>query len=136
MSLELILNHIINQAQLEREKIIQEAERQAEGIIREAKLEAGQIYQEMLSREEAHNENLKQRLIINARLQQKKRLLEAKQESISAVFKKLKAELKKEKFKKEQVFHDRVHEVTEDTDFHLNNFRLDNESTIAGMLFP
>jgi vacuolar-type H+-ATPase subunit E/Vma4 len=135
MSLESILNHIITEANSQKEKIIQEARLQAEGIMQSAKQEAERIYKEILDKEKSVYEKQKQKLIVQARLQGKKNLLGAKQELIDEVFEKLKLSLGKNKFKKEQVSQDKVHEVSEDTDFYLKKIRPDYEVEIAALLF-
>jgi len=135
MSLESILNHILSEADTQREKIIQEAKQQRDKIIQEAKLEAEKFYRESLNKEKALLETQKQRLIVNARLDAKKSLLETKQELIDDVFKKLKSALKGDKFKKQQVSLDKVKEVPEEIDFYLSKFRPDYETEIAKVLF-
>ncbi len=136
MALESILEHIINKAKKEEENIIQEAELQADKIIQEAKLEAEKLYREILNKEKALAEAEKQKLVVNARLEEKMNLLKAKQELINDVFNKLKSALAGNKFKKQQVLTDKVKEVPEDIDFYLTDIRQENEAEIAGMLFP
>ena len=135
MSLESILNNIINEANSQKEKIIQEARQQANIIIQAAKQEAEKLYQELIDREKNLSLAGKQKLIVNARLESKKKLLSAKQELIKAVFEKLRAEIKKDKLKKKQVLQDKTLDVLEDIDFYLNKIRFDYESEIAKILF-
>src|SRR3989338_2132113 len=101
MSLESIIEHIISDANAEREKIIQEARKEAQIIIREARKQAEGIYQEILGKESIACENQRQRMIVNARLEQKKNSLGAKQELINLVFENLKPGLNEGKFKKQ-----------------------------------
>lgn len=136
MSLESILGHILGEADTQEDKIMQEARRQRDTIIREAKIEAEKLYQEVLNKEKSLYETQRQRLIVNARLEQKKNLLRAKQELIDSVFKKLKSSLASNKFKKQQVFTDKVKEVPEDIDFYLEKIRQDYEGEVASILFP
>lgn len=135
MSLESILNRILNDANAQREKIIQEALQEANRIIQEAKLEAEGLYNTGIQKEKALYESQKQRLIVNARLEYKKNLLKAKQELIDAVFEKLKPNLRKDKFKKQRIFQDKVQEVPEDINFYLDKVRLDYETDISRILF-
>lgn len=135
MSLESILNRILNEANAEAEKIIQDANRQAEKIIQDAKLAADALYQDIISRAKADYEHQKQRLIVNARLEYKKNLLESKQEFINEVFNKIKSTVNSDKIKKKQISSDKAREVPEDIDFYLNKTRQDYETEIAGILF-
>jgi len=135
MSLESILEHILNESDIERERIIKEAQLEADKILRQAELEAGVFYKEIFEKEKALYEAQKQKLIVNARLEQKKSLLAAKQELIDAVFKKLKIALKEEKFKKQQILADKVKEIPEDIEFFLANLRRDHETEVARILF-
>lgn len=135
MSLESILEHIFNESNLEREKITKAAKLEAEKIIQEGRREAGVLYKDIFEKEKTIYENQKQRLLVNARLEHKKNTLLVKQELIGAAFKKLKASLKAEKFKKEQVLTDKIKEMPEDLDFYLDRFRQDHEIEIARILF-
>jgi V/A-type H+-transporting ATPase subunit E len=135
MSLESILNHILGEADTQRDKIIQEAKQQQDRIIREAKLEAERLYREAINKEKVLAQTQKQKLIVNARLEEKKNLLKAKQELIDSVFKELKSTLARDKFKKQQVLTDKIKEVPEDIDFYLGKIRQDCETDIARILF-
>lgn len=135
MSLDSILEHILDEANAQRDKIIQETREKSTGIIQGAKTEAQKLYQEILDKERVFCEKEKQRLIVNARLESKKNLLKAKQELIGSAFEKLKSTLAKDKFKKQQVFQDKVQQAVEDIDFYLNKIRPDYEIEIARILF-
>jgi vacuolar-type H+-ATPase subunit H len=135
MSLESILDHIINEANQKREKIIQAARIQAEEIIKGAEEEAKKLYQDVIAGEKAICENQKRKLIVSARLENKNNYLAAKQELIESVFEKLKSTLGGHRFKKQQVTRDKVEDVAEDTDFYLAKLRLDYETEIAKILF-
>jgi len=135
MSIESIINHILDEAGVQRDKILREAKQQAELILQEARGEADKIHQEILAREKSLLEAEKQKLIVNARLESKKNLLKAKQELIDRVIEKLKSEIEKEKFKRYQVLQDKIKEVPEDMDFYLNNLRLEYETEIAKIIF-
>jgi V/A-type H+-transporting ATPase subunit E len=135
MSLESILEHITSEAKAQRDKIIREAGLGADKIIQEAKLAAEKVYQELLDKEKNASLAKKQGLIVNARLEQRKNLLKAKQELIEEVFKKLNPIIKSDKFKKQQVLIDKVKEVAQDLDFYLEQLRQDYETEIARILF-
>jgi vacuolar-type H+-ATPase subunit E/Vma4 len=135
MSLESILSHILNQAYAQKELITQEAKKEAERITQDAQREAVALYQNIINKASSDYGIQKQRLIVGARLEYKKGLLETKQVLIDSVFEKLKSTFKGDKFKKQQVYADRVKEVPEDVDFFLSKFRQDYESQIADMLF-
>lgn len=135
MSLESILNHILEQAKNEKEKILQAAKQKQNIIIKEARHEAERIYQEGIEKEKKILERQKQGLIVNARLQAKKDLLKTKQELIEGVLIKLKSELKKERPKKQLVSPEKTREVTQDLGFYLNKIRHEHETEIAKILF-
>jgi vacuolar-type H+-ATPase subunit E/Vma4 len=135
MSLESIVKHILEEAESSGQRAIQEAKKEAQAIIQGAKGEADILYQDIIAQAMAGAESEKQRLIVNARLEYKKNLLQAKHELIDGVMQKLKSELKKDKFKKQQIHADKTQEVAEDTDFYLTKARQDYESEIANILF-
>jgi len=135
MSLESILDRILAEAQLKAEDIIRQARQEAEDIIRQARQEAANIYRESIDREKSIFEKRKQKLIVQAHLEGKKKILAAKQELIDEVFKDFKLSLGKNKLKKQQVAYDKVHEVAEDVDFYLGRIRPDYEADIARILF-
>jgi len=135
MSLESILSHILDEARAQKEKIIHDARLEAEKIIKEAKAEAGVLRKEIFEREKSLFERQMQKAVVNARLEHKKNLLEAKQELIGAAFRRLKSTLKAEKFKKEQVLVDKVREAPENVDFYLDRFRQLHETEVAKILF-
>ena len=135
MPLESILDHILNNAKAQSDKITQQAKAEADKITQQAKKEAGKLYQDILDKEKDICDNQKQRDIVNARLEGRKELLKAKQEIIYSVFKKLKPIIKGDKFKKQQIYGDGTREGAGDADFYLDMIRLDYESEIAGILF-
>jgi len=135
MSLDAVLEQIINEANSQKEKIIEAAKQQADSFIQAAKAEAEALYQELISKARVDYKNQRERLMVNARLEYKKKLLQTKQELIDSVFKKLKSTLKSERFKKQQVLVDKVKEIPEDIDFYLSKFRQDYETEIARILF-
>ncbi len=135
MSVESILKHILDEARAEKEKMLQQAIEERTVLMQEAKKETERLYRENIEKEAALLERQKQGLIVHARLESKKHLLQTKQELIAAAFAKLKTTLKKDKFKKQQVSPDKTCEVNEDIDFYLKKIRPDYETEIAGILF-
>jgi vacuolar-type H+-ATPase subunit E/Vma4 len=135
MSLESILEHIVNESGFQQEKIIQAARHEAARIVQGARAEAEGLYKDIYEQERVVFENQKQKQLVNARLEHKKSLLLAKQGLMDRAFKKLKSILKAERFKKEQVLADRVKEAPENIDFYLARFRQEHETEIAGILF-
>lgn len=135
MSLESILEHIHNEAGVQREKMIREAQREASTIIQEAKKEAEKLYQEIIEKEKVLGVKEKQKLIVQARLEAKQNLLKTKQELMDSIFEKLKSYLGKTELKKRQIARDREHDVSEDINFYLRTLRQDFEAEIAKILF-
>lgn len=135
MSLDSILNHIINNANIEAEKIIKQAHLSKENILKEAKEEADKIYNQRLKKEKAACERIKQGLLVNARLENKKNILATKQELLSQVFEKLKPAFASTKLSKQLIGRDKTSEVAEDIDFYIDKIRTDYETEVARILF-
>lgn len=136
MSLDSILNYIIGEANKKKDDIIREARQQADAVLREARQQADKLYQEIIDSEKFLLEKERQKIIVNSRLEGKKNSLKTKQEMIDAVFEKVKSSLKKGKFKRVKIYHDKTEEVDEDVDFYLNKIRLDYEAELAKIFFP
>jgi len=135
MSLESIINHILEEANTKKQGIIQQAQKETERIIQEARLEADNFYREIIAKAKADAKRQKHQFLVQARLEQKKNLLKTKQELIDSLFQELKSTLREGEIKKQQVFEDKIKEVAEDIDFYLEKIRHDYESEIAGILF-
>ena len=135
MSLESIINHILEEAGTKKQEIIQQAQKEAARIIQEARVEADNLYREIIAKAKVDAERQKHQLLVQGRLEQKKNLLKTKQELIDSLFQELKSTLREGKIKKQQVFQDKIKEVAEDIDFYLEKIRHDYESEIAGILF-
>lgn len=135
MSLQAILEHILGDAHSGAERITREVEIEAAGIIQAAKKEADKLYREILEKERAAYERHKQQLVVKARLEAKKNLLQTKQELIDSAFQRLKSGLKGDRFKKQEVSFDKIKEVGEEIGFYLDNLRHDYEIEIAEILF-
>lgn len=135
MSLEAILSHIMNDANSQRNDILKQANQQKEATLKEARQNAVRIYQEIFDNEKAILEAQRQKLIVSARLENKKQILFAKQELIDLAFERLKSEMKNDKFRKKQISHDGIKEVPEDIDFYLAQIRPEYEADLAEILF-
>ena len=135
MSLDSILGHIIDKANIQKEGIIQEAGLEAERIIQKTKEEAERLYQDIMEKEKYLNDRHKQKLIVNARLEARKRLLQVKQELMESVFEKLKATIGIGRLKKQLVSGDKVQEINVEIDFYLDELRFDCEAEVAKILF-
>jgi vacuolar-type H+-ATPase subunit E/Vma4 len=134
MALESILDHILAEARAEKEKIIAQAKQEYQVMIRQAQQEAESLYQGGLAQENTRLESERNKMLVRARLEGRKGILQVKQEAIDYVFAKLKTHITTGKLKKQQVFQDRISESSEDIDFYLNRIRSDCESEIAKIL--
>ncbi len=135
MSLESIINHILEEARQQADQITFAAKKEAGQLILTAQEEAEKVSQEILKKEESALEAGKAKLVVGARLESKKELLTAKHELINLAFQKLESGLHKERFKKEQVSQDKIQEVSEEPHFYLENIKLQYESEVANILF-
>lgn len=135
MSLENIVDHIIRNADIQKETIIEEARQKALNIIIESKKEANVIYEDLIRKEKSLMENQNRKLIVAARLKNRNFLLQVKQNLISESFSRLKSHLGRGSLKKKQIFSDKVKEIPEDIDFYLNKLRADFENEVAKILF-
>ena len=135
MSLESILDHILDVANAEKDKIIKESKQETDKIIQAARRDAETLYQEILSREKALYESQKQKTLVSSRLEAKKNTLKAKQELIDSVFEKVKSDIGKGSFKKELISQDKTQEAEADIGFYINKLRADYETEIAKILF-
>jgi vacuolar-type H+-ATPase subunit H len=134
MPLESIVEEILREANSEKGRIIESGQKEAEAIIQEAKAEADKICQDIIAREKQNLESEKQRSITAAKLQERKKILEAKQEMIKNVFLKIKGIFKGD-IKKVIVSRDRVEEEPLEIDVFLDELRRDYETEIAKILF-
>lgn len=135
MSLESIISHIVDKTNKEIDEIIQKAKEEKEDIIRQAKEEAKKLYEAKMAEETRFCENLKEKIIVNARLEAKKELLNTKQKLIEEVLEKYKPHINKSALKKTLVKREGVEEVSEKADFYLDKIRLGYETEIAKILF-
>jgi len=135
MSLDSILKHILDEAGAKRDEIIREAQKETEALIQAAGAEAEALYKDIIIHTKQDCEKNRERLLVNARLEARKSLLCAKQTLVEEVFKRLKAGLKSDKFKRQQISEGKIKEAPEDLDFYLAKLRRDYETEIAGILF-
>jgi len=135
MAIESIVEHILKQARLQRERIIAEAlEKKADSARRSAE-EAAILFSGAIQNAERAAAAEKNRIMITGRLEAKKRLLEAKREVLSSVFAELEPVLREKGLMKEQVLSDGSRSVPEESGFYLEKLRQDCESEIAAVLF-
>jgi len=135
MSLDSIITRITKENDAERAGIIKDAQARAKEIIHQAQQEAAAIHKSGIAREKAVMESHRQKAVVSAQLEARKEILKAKQEMVDEVIARLKSQLKKDKFKKQQVSFEKIKEAPEDIDFYLSRIRLDYESEIAKILF-
>ncbi|MBM3254724.1 MAG: hypothetical protein FJZ08_00255 [Candidatus Omnitrophica bacterium] len=135
MSLESIIQHILDEAEGKAQEIISAAQEEATRLIHESREEASQLYLKLLEEEGLILRAQKEKLLVAARLESKKNLLTARHELIDAVFARLEPLLKKERFKKEQVGRHKVEAVSEDSRFYQDSMKLQYEGEVARILF-
>jgi len=120
---------------MQRDKIIAAAAEKKVALSRAADEEAEKLFREEVSKAERAAAAEKDRIIIDSRLEAKKRLLEAKRELLSSVFAGLKPLLEEKKLMKEQVSPEGIKSVPEEIGFYLEELRQDFESEVAAALF-
>jgi vacuolar-type H+-ATPase subunit E/Vma4 len=135
MSLEKILEHIIGRANTEAKAILEQAHSAAQELLQRAAREAESVYQELLEQELSFARAEKARAVVRARLDARKRVLEAKHGAIEEAFSRLKDQLDKKALLKEQVTPDKVRELPLDPALYLEDARLAHEAEVARILF-
>ncbi len=120
---------------MQRDKILSEAVEKKAALSRAAEEEAERLFLEEVSRAERAAAAEKNRIMINGRLEAKKRLLEAKRELLSSVFAGLEPLLAEKGLMKEQVLPEGTRNVPEESGFYLEELRQDFESEVAAVLF-
>jgi len=135
MSLEKIIASIMAEATAQADAVTREAARQADTALASAQAEALRLYDELLGREHAQIERYKQKVLVAARLEARKRVLQEKQALIGEVFNALKAGLDKERLKIKEIFMDREIQTHADASFYLAAMRNDYENQAAARLF-
>lgn len=135
MSVKNIVNHILSGAQSGKESALQEAKVQAADIVERAGKEAEAVYQDIFNKGKQKAENNKNQLVVNARLEAKKKMLAAKQDIIGRIFGEIKKQGIAGKVKKEVIYIDKVSQAEQDVDFYLDKIRLEHEAALAEILF-
>ncbi len=91
--IERIKQKILQEAQNEKEKIIDEAKREAETILQQGKIKCKEVEEQAVEKAEKQAEEERRKIISIARLEERKRLLDAKQKMIDQVFKKVEQDM-------------------------------------------
>lgn len=103
MSLESILQHIIEEANNQREIILKEARRQAEIILKEARQQAEQESRDFWQGFNLDIERQNKKIITAANIEKKKSISEAKYSAVDEVFNTLKERLNKNTLPKKNI---------------------------------
>jgi vacuolar-type H+-ATPase subunit E/Vma4 len=135
MALDSIITHIEAQASGQAESIMQQAREQEVRLLNDGKAAAKKLYRDLLAIETTRLERQKQQQLVNCRLENRKKILEIKEEILDLLFEKMRTHLQKGKIKKQLVSAREQREVPEDIDFYLEKLRRDFETEIAAMLF-
>ncbi|MDD5668555.1 MAG: V-type ATP synthase subunit E [Candidatus Omnitrophica bacterium] len=135
MALESILNHIIGNANSEAENIVKKARQETDILIAEAREKTEIRVVEFVRERTEEYEKLKQKMIVNARLEARKKILQEKQDLISRVFEQLKPELTNLNLMQDRVMFDSVQPVPAPAGLYADNLRADFEQEIADILF-
>lgn len=135
MALDSILTRIQDETDAQARAIVQEARLQAEKSVEAGRQEADKLYREIMRAAQNLAAQKKQRALVICRLENRKKILQVKQEILDALFAKTKSELKKNRIKKQVVAAQGCTEESENIDFFLNDLRRDIETELAQMLF-
>ena len=135
MALDSILARIQDETAAQARAIVQEARQQAEKSIEAGRQETDKLYREIMRAAQNLAAQKKQRALVICRLENRKKILQVKQEILDTLFAKTKSELKKNRIKKQVVAAQGCTEESENIDFFLNDLRRDIETELAQMLF-
>jgi vacuolar-type H+-ATPase subunit E/Vma4 len=135
MALDSILAHIEAQAAGQVEAVTRQARQQEAGLLAGGRAAAEKSFRDLLEREKNRLEKQKQRRLVSCRLENRKKILQAKEEILASLFEKVRAQLQKRHIKKLVVAADEQRETPEDIGFYLQKLRRDFETRIAAMLF-
>jgi vacuolar-type H+-ATPase subunit E/Vma4 len=135
MALDSIIAHIEAQAAGQVEAVMRQARQQEAGLLADGKAAAEKSYRDLLDREKSRLEKQKQRRLVSCRLENRKKILQAKEEILTGLFEKVRVQLQKGHIKKLVVAADEERETPEDIGFYLQKLRRDFETRIAAMLF-
>jgi len=135
MALDSIIAHIQAQAASQAESIMQQAREQEAQLLNDGKTAAEKLYHDLLALEKNRRERQKQRQLVNCHLENRKKILQTKEEILDSLFEKVRTHLQKGKIKKQVVSANEQREIPEDIGFYLDKLRRDFETQIAVMLF-
>jgi len=135
MSLDAIVSHIAAEANAQKEALLAQARQEAEHIIQEARLEAESLSRGILRQKQEEAEKARQKIIVAARLETRRKMLGVRQEIMEQLLQKLKSEIGNERFRKVLVRQAGEEEAAADVDFYLENMRLEHEGELSRVLF-
>lgn len=135
MALDSIIDHIQDTSASQAEAIMQQTREQEARLLNNGRIAAEKLYRDLLAIETKRLERQKQQQLVNCRLENRKKILETKEEILDHLFEKVRAHLQKGKLKKQVVSARKQREVPEDIGFYLEKLRRDFETQIAAMLF-
>jgi len=124
MSLKEVKNTIIQEAEEKAEQNREEAEKKREEIISEAEEKAEQIRQETEKDIEDEKESIRQKAISNARIDAKRKKLQAKQDCIQDVFEEFRSRLSELDEEERESF---VENAVEETGFQVDRIEAGKE---------
>jgi vacuolar-type H+-ATPase subunit E/Vma4 len=136
MALDSILTRIQEETAAQARALVQEARQQAEKLLATGHQEADKLYHGIVLAAQNLAAQKKQRALVICRLENRKRVLQTKQEILDALFAKTKSSLKKNQIRKQVVTAQGVTEESENIDFFINALRRDIETELAKLLFP
>jgi len=135
MALDSILTRIQGETDAQVCAIVQEARRQAEKLLATGRQEADKLFHRTMLAAQNLAAQKKQRALVICRLENRKRVLQTKQEILDALFAKTKSRLKKSQIRKQVVAAQGYTEESESIDFFINALRRDIETELAKLLF-
>jgi vacuolar-type H+-ATPase subunit E/Vma4 len=135
MSLDPIIAQIRDTSASQAEAILQQARRQETQMLDDGRIAAEKLYGDLLGREKSRLERQKQRQLVNCRLENRKKILQAKEDILNGLFEKVRIRLQQGKIKKQVVSAHGQQEAPEDIVFYLDKLRRDFETRIAAILF-
>ncbi|MCX6554251.1 MAG: V-type ATP synthase subunit E [Candidatus Aminicenantes bacterium] len=135
MALDSILTRIQDETSAQARVIVQEARQQAEKLLATGRREADKLFRVTMLAAQNLAAQKKQRELVICRLENRKRVLQTKQEILDALFAKTKSKLKKSQIRKQVVAAQGHTEESESIDFFINALRRDIETELAKLLF-
>ena len=135
MALDAILTRIQDETDVQVGAIVQKARLQAEKLVEAGRQEAEKSYRVTILAAKDLAAQKKQRALVICRLENRKRVLQTKQEILDALFAKTKSGLEKNRIKKQVVSAQGNTVESENSDFFLNDLRRDIETELVQLLF-